>query len=122
MAACIIAYALLFYPILGFVLGHRYPTTPTFGAPCPVVIFTFGVFCVIPASIPRFAIAIPVLWTLLGSYAAFGFAVREDLGLVAAAMIAIVVIHRATHVPAVPRTSDTAVERWKRNVDSVLHR
>lgn len=91
VAACIIGYALLLYPILGVVLGQHYPATPTFGAPCPIVIFTFGVFCFLPANIPRFAIAIPVLWALLGSYAAFGFGVREDLGLVAAAIAAIVV-------------------------------
>jgi hypothetical protein len=122
VAVCVIAYALLLYPILGFFLGHRYPETPTFGTPCPVVIFTFGVFCLLPTSIPRFAFAIPVLWALLGSYAAFGFSVREDLGLIAAGLIAIVVVHRATHVRTVPRTSAKTVERWKRNVDSVLHR
>ena len=97
VAALVIAYALLLYPMLGFALGQRYPAAPTFGAPCPVVIFTFGVFCLLPASIPRFAIAIPVLWALFGSYAVFGFRVHEDLGMIVATITAIVVIHRATH-------------------------
>ena len=103
VAGSVIAYALLLYPILGFALGQRYPAAPTFGAPCPVVIFTFGVFCLLPASIPRFAIAIPVLWACIGSYAAFGFRVHEDFGLIAAAITAIVVIYHATHRPPVAR-------------------
>ena len=37
-----IVYALLVYPFLGNALGHQYPLSPTFGAPCPTTIFTFG--------------------------------------------------------------------------------
>lgn len=40
--AFLIAYALFIYPALGFVFGHSYPQSPTFGAPCPTTIFTFG--------------------------------------------------------------------------------
>lgn len=103
VAGSVIAYALLLYPMLGFALGQRYPAVPTFGAPCPMVIFTFGVFCLLPASIPRFAIAIPVLWAFIGSYAAFGFRVHEDFGLIAAAITAIVVMHHTAHRPPVAR-------------------
>lgn len=101
VAALIIAYALLLYPMIGIALGQRYPALPTFGAPCPMVIFTFGIFCLLPANIPRFAVAIPVLWALISSYAAFGFGVHEDLGLIASAIAAIAVIHGATHRPRV---------------------
>ena len=100
-AAIIIAYALLLYPLIALALGQRYPELPTFGAPCPMVIFTFGVFCLLPANTPRFAVAIPVLWVLISSYAAFGFGVHEDLGLIAAGIAAIAVIHQATHRPSV---------------------
>ena len=103
VAAIVIAYALLLYPVLGFALGHQYPDSPTFGAPCPLVIFTFGLFCLLPSSIPRFAIAIPILWTLISSYAALGFGVYEDLGLIVAAITAIVVLHHPTHRTTVPR-------------------
>ena len=99
----LIGYALLLYQMLGLALGQRYPAMPTFGAPCPTTIFTFGVFCLLPASIPRFAIVVPVLWTLIASYAAFGFGVHEDLGLIVAAVTAIVVIHHETHRPRVVR-------------------
>ncbi|MBD3164974.1 hypothetical protein GF324_00080, partial [bacterium] len=37
-----VAYALLIYPLLGYTVGHVYPQQPTFGAPCPTTIFTFG--------------------------------------------------------------------------------
>ena len=38
----LIAYAILAYPAIGYWLGHRYPSAPTFGVPCPTTIFTFG--------------------------------------------------------------------------------
>ena len=38
-----IAYALIIYPVLGHLFGHRYPYSPTFGLPCPTTIFTFGI-------------------------------------------------------------------------------
>lgn len=80
--------------MIGIALGHDCPAFPAFGKPCPVVIFTFGAFCFLPASIPRFAIAIPSLWVLIGSYAAFGFHVYEDLGLIVGAIAAIAIIYQ----------------------------
>src|SRR5688500_2245046 len=41
--AVLAAYALVAYPLIGYASGQRYPETPTFGLPCPTVIFTFGV-------------------------------------------------------------------------------
>lgn len=103
IGATLLAYALVIYPALGILLGHRYPAAPTFGVPCPTTIFTFGIFCLLPASIPRFAMAVPVLWSAIGAYAAVGFGVREDLGLVVAAIATIVVIHHEMHRPHVAR-------------------
>jgi len=37
-----IVYALGIYPVIGALLGHSFPFSPTFGAPCPTVIYTFG--------------------------------------------------------------------------------
>lgn len=106
--AFIIAYALLLYPIAGVAAGQQYPAIPTFGAPCPVTIFTFGLFCLFPTSISRVAMAVPVpvLWVLISSYAAFGFSVYEDFGLLVAAIAAIVVMHQETHRPHVAVTRD----------------
>ncbi|MGZ5445657.1 MAG: DUF6064 family protein [Thermoanaerobaculia bacterium] len=93
----LIAYAFVLYPALGVLLGHRYPYAPTFGTPCPTTVFTFGIFCLLPASIPRFALAIPVLWAVVGSTATVEFGMREDAGLIFAAVAALVVIHHERH-------------------------
>ena len=47
----ILVYALLLYPIAGIAAGQRYPALPTFGAPCPLTIFTFGFLTIFPSSI-----------------------------------------------------------------------
>jgi hypothetical protein len=91
----IIAYALIGYPALGFFLGRRFPEMPTFGTPCPTTIFTLGVFCLLAPRIPRFALAIPVLWAMIASSAAYSFAVHEDFGLPVAAIVTMVVVHQA---------------------------
>jgi hypothetical protein len=105
VGASLIVYALLLYPIAGMAAGHHYPANPTFGAPCPMTIFTFGVFCLFPASVSRFAIAVPVLWALISSGAAFGFGVYEDFGLLVAATVTLAVLHHETHHPGVARVA-----------------
>ena len=97
----LIAYALLGYPLIGLALGHRYPAMPSFGTPCPTTIFTFGVFCLLPRYVPRFAVAFPVAWSILGISAATFFGVREDLALPVAAIAALTVIHHETHRPSI---------------------
>ena len=97
MATLLIGYAFVLYPLAGLLVGHRYPDAPSFGTPCPTTIFTFGIFCLLPTSIPRFALAIPVLWAALGSTAAVELGMREDVGLVLAAIAALLVIHHETH-------------------------
>jgi len=93
----LVSYALVFYPAIGFALGQRYPAMPTFGVPCPTTIFTFGIFCLLPARVPRFAMVIPILWSLIASYAALGFGVGEDAGLIVAAVAAIIVVRRGAY-------------------------
>ena len=95
IGTAIIAYALIGYPALGFLLGRRFPAMPTFGTPCPTTIFTLGIFCLLAPRIPRFALAIPVLWAMIASSAAYAFAVQEDFGLPIAAIVTIVVVHQA---------------------------
>ena len=99
VATVLIAYAMMIYPAVGLAAGHEYPAAPTFGAPCPTVIFTFGIFCLLPRSVPRFAVAIPVVWAVIGTSGALNFGVPEDFGLPAAAAAAIFVLYRATHPP-----------------------
>lgn len=85
----IIVYALIVYPVLGYCLGHTYPGTPTFGAPCPVTLFTLGVLLLSDGRHTKLLFVIPLLWAMLGSIAAFQLGMKEDLGLLAAAGLSI---------------------------------
>ena len=87
--AVLLVYALIVYPLLGYVLGHHYPAIPTFGAPCPTVIFTFGLLLWTAGRVPWWLLVIPGLWALIGLAAALSLGVPQDLGLVAAGAIAI---------------------------------
>ena len=88
----LILYALLIYPVLGFYFGHIYPHSPTFGAPCPTTIFTFGLLLWTVGRVPRVVIVIPILWALVGSTAAFVLGVREDLGLLFAGVASVTIL------------------------------
>jgi len=86
LGAVLIAYATAVYPLVGHVLGHGWPRAPMFGvAPCPTTIFTVGLL-LWAGRAPRGLVVIPVLWSLVGASAAVLLGVREDLGLVAAAV------------------------------------
>lgn len=82
-----VLYALLSYPLLGFRFGHVYPGSPTFGAPCPATIFTFGVLLWTGGTIPRYLLVIPALWSIIGFSAALNFGMKEDVGLLIAGVI-----------------------------------
>jgi uncharacterized protein DUF6064 len=84
----LLAYALVFYPVLGYLAGHRYPAAPTFGVPCPTTIFTLGLLLFASPPVPRLAFLVPVLWAAVGSSAAFSLGMVEDLGLLAAGVAA----------------------------------
>lgn len=75
----LIVYALLIYPLVGILSGHRYPEMPMFGTtPCPVTIFTVGLFVLAQSRIPRVLLVIPFLWSLLGGSAVFVLGVAQD--------------------------------------------
>lgn len=56
-------YAMVIYPILGYLLGHGYPQSPTFGVPGPTTIFTFGLLLWTGKRIPKlcFSNSIPLV-------------------------------------------------------------
>lgn len=95
-----IAYALLVYPAIGLLAGHGYWDSPTFGAPCPVTIFTLGVL-MLALRPPGAVFVAPVLWALVGTYAATALGVPQDYGLLAAALLA--VARRGWTSSALPR-------------------
>lgn len=80
----LVAYALLAYPLLAIAFGHRYPAMPTFGAPCPITIFTLGMLAFLRPPYPRHVFVVPLAWVLVASQATLFLGMYEDLGLLAA--------------------------------------
>jgi hypothetical protein len=92
VGAVAIVYALVIYPVLGSVLGHGYPMAPTFGAPCPSTIFTFGILLWARPWVPLRLVVIPFVWAVLAAPAAIGWGVIEDAGMPLIAVVAVVVM------------------------------
>jgi hypothetical protein len=90
----LLAYALVIYPLAGYVAGHRYPATPTFGLPCPTVIFTLGMLLWTSPMAPRALYVIPLLWTVIGTGAALQLGVPQDFGLLLAFVVSAPVLFR----------------------------
>ncbi len=79
--------ALLLYPSIGYLLGHVYPASPTFGLPCPGTIFTWGILLWSERKVPFLLLLIPLLWSMIGFMAAFKLGIREDILLLLAGLI-----------------------------------
>lgn len=91
LGGLLIVFSLISYPIIGFLFGHRYPAMPTFGLPCPTTIFTIGLLLFAVAPFPRSVFAVPMLWSAIGSFAAFQLKVPQDYGLLIAGLIGLTV-------------------------------
>ena len=72
-------YGMVLYPVLGYFLGHVFPYAPTFGVPCPTVIFTFGLLLWTDNKVSKYLLIIPILWSVIGFTAAFQWGVLEDI-------------------------------------------
>lgn len=98
LGAIFIVYALIIYPVIGYATGRVYPASPTFGAPCPMVIFTFGLLMWTNKKLALYLLIIPTLWAFLGISAASSFGVIEDFGLLIAGTIGTAFIIRRNFV------------------------
>lgn len=84
-----ILYAMLGYPLFGYLVGHIYPRSPTFGlTPCPLNIFTLGLFMLPRKRIPKLLLVIPFIYALSGVVPA-AEGILEDIGLVIAGLICV---------------------------------
>jgi hypothetical protein len=88
----IIIYALAIYPVIGYFSGHEYPYSPTFGLPCPTSIFTMGLLLLVDRRLSLWILAIPFLWSVVGTSAALNFEIKEDIGLFVSGVVAFVLI------------------------------
>lgn len=91
-ALIFIGYSLILYPLIGYVLGHVYPRSPTFGVPCPTTIFTFGILLFSIHRIPWYIIIIPLVWSVVGFFAALNLLIKEDYGLAIAGIVSTAVL------------------------------
>jgi Family of unknown function (DUF6064) len=89
LGVTLLAFALLVYPVWASLAGHGYPELPTFGLPCPTTIFTIGLLALSSGTSLRVVLTVPILWSLVGSQAAFLLDVTPDFGLLAAGVAAI---------------------------------
>ena len=83
-----IGYALILYPMLARGFGHEWPRTPTFGAPCPLVLFTFGLLLWTDPLLPKWLLVVPIAWATIATQAALALAIHEDLPLPVVAIVA----------------------------------
>jgi len=100
VAIVLVGYALVAYPVVGFLAGQRYPAMPTFGLPCPTTIFTLGVLAWWGTSLPSRLLVIPTLWAVVGTSAALNFGIVEDLALLPAAVAVVVLRARSWRTAA----------------------
>lgn len=87
IGALFLFYGLILYPLIGNALGHPYPSSPTFGVPCPTTIFTFGLLLWTRGRVKWYVYFIPLLWSLIGFMAATDLGIREDIGLLVAGVV-----------------------------------
>jgi hypothetical protein len=83
----LVFYALVAYPALAALLGHAFPTSPSFGVPTPVTIFTLGMLLLTRAPYARVLFVVPLFWAATGAWLAFELNLREDIALVVAAAL-----------------------------------
>lgn len=104
----LVAYALVGYPLIGYLAGHRYPYTPTFGTPCPTTIFTLGILLWARQHQPWWMVAIPILWAAIGTTAAIQLSVPQDFGLALAGVAGLVLLERGVTSQVRPTPSASA--------------
>jgi hypothetical protein len=89
----LVIYAAVLYPLLGWLAGHEYPAMPMFGiAPCPVVIFTFGMLLLATSHVSRWLLIVPAAWSLIGGSAAFLLGIPQDWLLLFSGLTVLVIV------------------------------
>lgn len=90
----LVVYATLLYPLAGLWAGHRPAELPMFGiTPCPVTIFSFGLLLLATPPVPRWLLALPFAWSLIGGSAAFLLGVPQDWLLLFSGLAVVAALH-----------------------------
>jgi hypothetical protein len=92
---CLAVFAMGLYPLLGVLAGHGWPQAAVFGvAPCPTVIFTFGMLLMTEGRAPLHLVLMPFLWSLIGASAVLLLGMTEDFSLLLAGVAGLGLILR----------------------------
>lgn len=87
-----VAYAMIGYPVIGYIIGHVYPQSVPFGlAPCPVTVFTFGLLLMTDKKVPVLYLIVPLLWAI-GGIMPVSLGITEDIGLIIAGVLGIAML------------------------------
>jgi hypothetical protein len=86
-------FALLIYPLLGYIFGHSYPDIPILPLPCPLTIFTFGML-LMTKKISKFVVIIPLVWSFIGFTAALQFGIYQDFMLLIAGIVGTILLYQ----------------------------
>ena len=88
IGAVMVVYAMIIYPLIGFFTGYHYPRYPVFGiAPCPLTIFSLGLFQWADRKLPIVIVVIPFVWGLMGIMPVLALNIWADVGEVLSAVI-----------------------------------
>lgn len=87
-----IAYSMVGYLLVGYFLDHIYPQSVSIIlAPCPTVVFTFGLLLMTDKKVPKYILIIPLFWSLCGIIPVL-MGISEDIGLIIAGVAGTILI------------------------------
>lgn len=89
-----IIFGIVIYPALIYILENSLSKTISLGLPCPSTIFTFGFLMLTTLKFSKYVLIIPVLWTIVGTTAAYKFSVYPDYFMPVSALVAIIYLMR----------------------------
>ncbi len=82
----------LLYPIVGLLLGRRFPEISMWLMPCPLTVFTITLLTSFLSAKEKWIYILPLLWALPGLPKSFLFNIQEDLILGIAGVAGVVVL------------------------------
>jgi hypothetical protein len=92
IGALLVIYSMAGYPVIEYLLGRGYPNLLPFGlVPCPMTVFTLGIFLWSNKRPNWYIIVVPILYSLSGVVPIM-IGIVEDIGLVASGLITILMV------------------------------
>lgn len=84
----LVIFGLVIYPVIGYLIDGSAEHIISFGLPCPVTIFIFGMLMLTARSMPKYLLITPTIWAVIGFMAAVNFGIYQDVMLLVSAIVA----------------------------------